>query len=75
MEDIDLEKVEVYLARRSAYYRQANRFKDMQRILCGLGCAIQTDDGGVVSLPVTLRRMKACTLSMVPQSGLGSPLR
>jgi len=48
MEDIDLEKVEVYLARRSAYYRQANRFKDMQRILCGLGCAVQTDDGGVV---------------------------
>lgn len=26
MEDIDLEKVEIYLAQRSAYYRQANRF-------------------------------------------------
>ena len=48
MEDIDLEKVETYLAQRSAYYRQANRFKDMPRILCGLGCAVQTDDRGIV---------------------------
>jgi len=48
MEDIDLEKVEVFLARRSANNRQASRFKDIQRVLFGLECAVQTGNGDVV---------------------------
>ncbi len=48
MEDIDLEKVRAYLARRSANNRQASRFKDLERVLIGMDCAAVTRDGNVV---------------------------
>src|SRR5258708_35424546 len=48
MEDIDLEKVKEYLARRSANNRQASRFKDLERVLIGMECADVTRDGNVV---------------------------
>ncbi len=48
MEDIDLEKVKEYLARRSANNRQASRFKDLERVLIGMECAVVTRDGNVV---------------------------
>jgi ATP-dependent DNA helicase RecG len=48
MEDIDLEKVKEYLARRSANNRQASRFKDLERVLIGMECAVVTRDGDVV---------------------------
>src|SRR6266704_6454591 len=48
MEDIDLEKVKAYLARRSANDRQASRFKDLQRVLIGMECAVKTNNGEVV---------------------------
>jgi len=47
MEDIDLEKVKAYLARRSANTRQASRFKDLDRALIGLECAVATSNGKV----------------------------
>src|SRR5713226_8871603 len=40
MEDIDLEKVRAYLARRSATNRQPSRFQDRERVLLGMGCAV-----------------------------------
>src|SRR3989442_8820625 len=48
MEDIDLEKVKAYLARRSANSRQASRFKDIERVLLGMECAVKTSNGKVV---------------------------
>jgi ATP-dependent DNA helicase RecG len=48
MEDLDLEKVKAYLARRSANSRQTGRFKDLERVLIGLECAVMTSDGKVV---------------------------
>jgi len=48
MEDIDLGKVKVYLARRSANNRHASRFKDIQRVLLGMECAVTTSNGNVV---------------------------
>jgi ATP-dependent DNA helicase RecG len=47
MEDFDLEKVKAYLAQRSANARQASRFKDVQRILIGMECAVKTSTGEV----------------------------
>src|SRR5438552_5109408 len=47
MEDIDLEKVKAYLARRSENTRQASRFKDLERALIGLECAVATSNGKV----------------------------
>jgi ATP-dependent DNA helicase RecG len=47
MEDIDLEKVKAYLARRSANTRQASRFRDLERALVGLECAVATSSGKV----------------------------
>src|SRR6266566_5133489 len=48
MEDIDLEKVKAYLARRSENGRHTSRFKDIERVLIGLECAVKTSDGRVV---------------------------
>src|SRR5690349_14434794 len=47
MEDIDPEKVKVYLARRSANTRQASRFTDLERVLVDLECAVATSSGKV----------------------------
>jgi predicted HTH transcriptional regulator len=38
MEDIDLEKVKAYLARRSENSRHTSRFKDIERVLIGMEC-------------------------------------
>jgi predicted HTH transcriptional regulator len=48
MEDLDLEKVKAYLGRRSTSDRQASRFKDLERVLIGMECAVRTKDGKVV---------------------------
>src|SRR5436305_2980109 len=48
MEDIDLEKVKVHLARRSVDSHSSGRFKDIQRVLIGMECAVKTSDGSVV---------------------------
>jgi ATP-dependent DNA helicase RecG len=48
MEDLDLEKVKAYVARRSTNDRQASRFKDVQRVLIGMECAVKKSDGEVV---------------------------
>jgi len=48
MEDLDLEKVKAYLARQSTSDRQASRFKDLERVLIGMECAVRTNDGKVV---------------------------
>jgi ATP-dependent DNA helicase RecG len=48
MEDIDLEKVKAYLARRSENSRYTSRFKDIERVLIGMECAVKTSDGRVV---------------------------
>src|SRR5947209_14003760 len=47
MEDIDLEKVKAYLARRSENSRYTSRFKDIERVLIGMECAVKTSDGRV----------------------------
>lgn len=48
MEDIDLEKVKAYLARRLEGSRHISRFKDIERVLIGMECAVKTNDGSVV---------------------------
>ena len=47
MEDIDLDKVKAYLEKRSEN-RQASRYKDIERVLIGLECAVKTSKGEVV---------------------------
>jgi ATP-dependent DNA helicase RecG len=44
MEDIDLEKVRAYLARRVATTRQASRFEQIEQVLLGMGCAVPIDN-------------------------------
>ncbi len=48
MGDIDLEKVKGYLTRYSADTRQASHFKDLERVLLGMECAIRTKNGNMV---------------------------
>ncbi len=45
MEDMDLEKVGSYVAQRSALTRQASRFQDVERVLIGMKCAVETSSG------------------------------
>jgi hypothetical protein len=48
MEDIDMGKVEVYLSQRSTRDRQPSRFEHVERILIGMGCAVETGSGTAV---------------------------
>jgi predicted HTH transcriptional regulator len=48
IEDLDLEKVKAYLARRSENSRQTSRFKDRERVLLGMECVVKTSDNEVV---------------------------
>ncbi len=45
MEDIDLEKVGSYVAQRSVTTRQASRFQDVERVLIGMKCVVETSSG------------------------------
>src|SRR5260370_39231710 len=47
-EDLDLERVRAYLARRFTSDRQAGRYKDLERVLIGMECAVRTNEGKVV---------------------------
>jgi ATP-dependent DNA helicase RecG len=48
MEDIDLERVESYLRLRSARSLSIGRFKNMEAVLVGMGCAVATGNAGIV---------------------------
>jgi hypothetical protein len=47
-EDIDVEKVQAFRARRSASGRQPGRFKPIERVLVGLRCAVEMSGGTIV---------------------------
>ena len=48
MEDIDMEKVQSFIARRLSSDRQSGRFKDRERVLIGMRCAIKVSGGTIV---------------------------
>ncbi len=48
MDDIDKEKVNAYLAQRSATTHHTSRFKNLERVLIGLECAFAMPDGEVI---------------------------
>jgi predicted HTH transcriptional regulator len=48
LEDIDMERVEVYLKQRSTQSRQTSRFEDVERVFIGMKCAHVTSKGDVV---------------------------
>src|SRR6266478_1932723 len=48
MENIDLEKVKAFIARRSASGRQSGRFKNIERVLVGMRCAVEVSGGTIV---------------------------
>lgn len=49
MEDLDLEKVRAFIARRTASGRQSGRFKNIERALIGMRCAVEV--GGRTIVP------------------------
>src|SRR5260370_10317113 len=48
MEDIDMAKVQAFIARRSSSGRQSGRFKNVERVLIGMRCAIEVRGGTIV---------------------------
>ncbi len=48
MEDIDVEKVKAFIAQRSASGRQTGRFKNIERVLIGMRCAVEASGGTIV---------------------------
>jgi ATP-dependent DNA helicase RecG len=54
IEDIDREKVDAYLRIRSARSLSAGRFKDMEAVLVGLGCASVLGDGRIIPTNISI---------------------
>jgi predicted HTH transcriptional regulator len=48
MEDLDAAKVQAFIAQRSASGRQSGRFKDIERVLIGMRCAVEVSGGTIV---------------------------
>ncbi len=48
LEDIDLERVSAFLAPRATSDRQSARFKDTKRVLIGMRCAVESENGTIV---------------------------
>jgi predicted HTH transcriptional regulator len=48
MEDMDLEKVQAFITQRSASSRQSGRFKNIERVLIGMRCAVEVRPGTIV---------------------------
>jgi ATP-dependent DNA helicase RecG len=48
MEDIDVGKVQAFLAQRTASTRQSSRFKNTEQVLLGMRCALKERDGTIV---------------------------
>jgi predicted HTH transcriptional regulator len=48
MEDLDVAKVQAFIAQRSASGRQSGRFKDIERVLIGMRCAVEVSGGTIV---------------------------
>jgi ATP-dependent DNA helicase RecG len=48
MEDIDVAKVQAFIAQHSGSGQQSGRFKDIERVLIGMRCAVQMSGGTIV---------------------------
>ena len=47
MEDIDMAKVQAFIARRSSSGRQSGRFKNVEQVLIGMRCAVEVSGGTI----------------------------
>lgn len=68
MEDIDLEKVKAFIARRSASGRQSGRFKNIERVLIGMRCAVEVSGGTIVPTNAGMLFFGQSPQDHIPQS-------
>jgi len=68
MEDMDLEKVKAFIARRSASDRQSGRFKHIERVLVGMRCAVEASGGTIVPTNAGMLFFGYSSQDHVPQS-------
>lgn len=68
MEDIDLEKVQSFIARRSSSGRQSNRFKDIEQVLIGMRCALEVSSGTIVPTNAGILFFGQSPQDHIPQS-------
>ncbi|MBV8821683.1 MAG: putative DNA binding domain-containing protein [Ktedonobacteraceae bacterium] len=68
MEDIDMEKVTSFVARRSASGRQSGRFKNREQVLIGMRCAVAVKDGTLVPTNAGLLFFGHAPQDHIPQS-------
>src|SRR5712691_4324468 len=68
MEDMDLEKVQALIARRSASGRQSGRFKNIERVLIGMRCAVEVSSGTIVPTNAGMLFFGQSPQDHIPQS-------
>ena len=67
MEDMDLEKVQAFIARRSASGR-SGRFKNIERVLIGMRCAVEVRRGTIVPTNAGMLFFGQSSQDHIPQS-------
>src|SRR5712691_3813879 len=68
MEDMDLEKVKAFIERRSASGRQSGRFKNIERVLIGMRCAVEVRRGTIVPTNAGMLFFGQSPQDHIPQS-------
>jgi ATP-dependent DNA helicase RecG len=68
MEDLDLGKVNAFIARRSGSGRQSVRFKDIARTLIGMRCAVEVRGGAIVPTNAGILFFGQSPQDHIPQS-------
>ena len=65
---MDLEKVQTFIARRSASGRQSDRFKNIERVLIGMRCAVEVHRGTIVPTNAGMLFFGQSPQDHIPQS-------
>jgi ATP-dependent DNA helicase RecG len=68
MEDIDMEKVQSFIAQRSASGRQSSRFKNREQVLIGMRCAVKVSGGAIVPTNAGMLFFGQSPQDHIPQS-------
>jgi ATP-dependent DNA helicase RecG len=68
MEDLDVEKVKAFIARRAASGRQSGRFKNIERALIGMRCAVEVSGGTIAPTNAGILFFGQSPQDHIPQS-------
>src|SRR5437764_4478262 len=74
LEDIDMEKVQSFIAQRSTSGRQSSRFKNREQVLIGMRCAVKVRGGAIVPTNAGMLFFGQSPQDHIPQSDVACVL-